>query len=281
MTAEISSADDPGCFDYSLYMKSKGVTIRFKAYMILSDGSERIMTEDEIKELVIGYTYDENTHDDKNFGSYTDTTKNDFSYDAENYKIQVKNVSRYNDEVYKLTANYHGHKTDFDFIMSESEKHETLYTRQVIFKSDAANYEDTTPNVSYFVDSIIHDSVDNETPVPIHCDEYEFTFIILKDKDNGNAVSVYDVRHNGRSIGKSTEWKNIVNDLINVNSSESAFEINEGFRTTYSFDSWLNTSGEGLTASYDYIVNNIVGNITSDLTYDTPIVFKAQLRKNP
>lgn len=32
--AEIYSADNPGCFDYSLYMKSKGVTIRFKAYFI-------------------------------------------------------------------------------------------------------------------------------------------------------------------------------------------------------------------------------------------------------
>ena len=31
---EISSADDPGCFDYSLYMKSKGVTVRFKAYIL-------------------------------------------------------------------------------------------------------------------------------------------------------------------------------------------------------------------------------------------------------
>ena len=31
---EISSSDDPGCFDYSLYMKSKGVTIRFKAYVL-------------------------------------------------------------------------------------------------------------------------------------------------------------------------------------------------------------------------------------------------------
>ena len=31
---EIPSADDPGCFDYKLYMKSKGVTIRFKAYIL-------------------------------------------------------------------------------------------------------------------------------------------------------------------------------------------------------------------------------------------------------
>lgn len=31
---EIPSADDPGCFDYSLYMKSKGVTVRFKAYIL-------------------------------------------------------------------------------------------------------------------------------------------------------------------------------------------------------------------------------------------------------
>ena len=31
---EISSADDPGCFDYRLYMKSKGVTVRFKAYIL-------------------------------------------------------------------------------------------------------------------------------------------------------------------------------------------------------------------------------------------------------
>ncbi len=32
--AELSSADNPGCFDYSLYMKSKGVTAKFKAYII-------------------------------------------------------------------------------------------------------------------------------------------------------------------------------------------------------------------------------------------------------
>ena len=31
---EFPSADDPGCFDYSLYMKSKGVTMRFKAYIL-------------------------------------------------------------------------------------------------------------------------------------------------------------------------------------------------------------------------------------------------------
>ena len=31
---EIPPADDPGCFDYNLYMKSKGVTIRFKAYIL-------------------------------------------------------------------------------------------------------------------------------------------------------------------------------------------------------------------------------------------------------
>ncbi len=31
---EISSTGDPGCFDYGLYMKSQGVTIRFKAYIL-------------------------------------------------------------------------------------------------------------------------------------------------------------------------------------------------------------------------------------------------------
>ena len=38
--AELSSADNPGCFDYSLYMKSKGVTVRFKAYIIESCDSK-------------------------------------------------------------------------------------------------------------------------------------------------------------------------------------------------------------------------------------------------
>ncbi len=32
--AEIAAADDPGCFDYSLYMKSKGVSAGFKAYIV-------------------------------------------------------------------------------------------------------------------------------------------------------------------------------------------------------------------------------------------------------
>ncbi|MBQ6440501.1 MAG: DNA internalization-related competence protein ComEC/Rec2 [Mogibacterium sp.] len=32
--SEIPSADDPGCFDYNLYMKSKGVTVKFNAYII-------------------------------------------------------------------------------------------------------------------------------------------------------------------------------------------------------------------------------------------------------
>ena len=32
--SEIPSADDPGCFDYGLYMKSKGVTVRFNAYIL-------------------------------------------------------------------------------------------------------------------------------------------------------------------------------------------------------------------------------------------------------
>ena len=32
--SEIPAADDPGCFDYGLYMKSKGVTVRFNAYIL-------------------------------------------------------------------------------------------------------------------------------------------------------------------------------------------------------------------------------------------------------
>lgn len=32
--SEIPSADDPGCFDYNLYMKSKGISLRFKAYVL-------------------------------------------------------------------------------------------------------------------------------------------------------------------------------------------------------------------------------------------------------
>ncbi len=38
--AEIPAAEDPGCFDYSLYMKSKGVTVRFKAYIVNVTGTE-------------------------------------------------------------------------------------------------------------------------------------------------------------------------------------------------------------------------------------------------
>jgi len=163
--------------------------------------------------------------------------------------------------------------------MAESDKPKTLYTRQVIFKSDMANVG-STPNISYFVDYIIHDSIE-ETPVKIHSDDYEFTFIVLKDDKTG-AVKVHDVRHNGRSIGKSDEWEDIVNNLINVNSvpSKSAFEINESFRAgsglseIYSFNSWSNTSGEDIT-SPDYTV--IAGKITSDLTMTEPIVFTAQL----
>ena len=32
--AELQSSDNPGCFDYRLYMKSMGVTVRFKAYIL-------------------------------------------------------------------------------------------------------------------------------------------------------------------------------------------------------------------------------------------------------
>ncbi|MBR3200693.1 MAG: DNA internalization-related competence protein ComEC/Rec2 [Mogibacterium sp.] len=32
--SEIPSADNPGCFDYSLYMKSRGVTVQFEAYIL-------------------------------------------------------------------------------------------------------------------------------------------------------------------------------------------------------------------------------------------------------
>lgn len=32
--SEIPSADNPGCFDYGLYMKSRGVTVRFNAYIL-------------------------------------------------------------------------------------------------------------------------------------------------------------------------------------------------------------------------------------------------------
>ena len=44
--AELSPAEDPGCFDYSLYMKSKGVTIRFKAYILeVTDSRASIFTK--------------------------------------------------------------------------------------------------------------------------------------------------------------------------------------------------------------------------------------------
>ena len=43
--SEISSADDPGCFDYGLYMKSKGVTVRFNAYILeVTDTSVSLIT---------------------------------------------------------------------------------------------------------------------------------------------------------------------------------------------------------------------------------------------
>ena len=184
-----------------------------------------------------------------------------------------------------MTAKYDGkYETDFDLIMSESDKPKTLYTRQVIFKADMSNYG-TTPNVSYFVDSIIHDSVE-ETPKEIQTGEYEFTFIILDDETKAANASdrktIYDVRHNGRSIGKSGKWAEIVSDLINVSASKSAFEINKSFRQnsglsqTYSFASWSNTSGENLTASYDNIKNNIISNLNST----SPIIFTAQLTKH-
>ena len=43
--AELSPAEDPGCFDYSLYMKSKGVTIRFKSYILeITDANSSPLT---------------------------------------------------------------------------------------------------------------------------------------------------------------------------------------------------------------------------------------------
>lgn len=37
---DISSSDNPGCFDYSLYMKSRGVPVRFKAYALEVKGGK-------------------------------------------------------------------------------------------------------------------------------------------------------------------------------------------------------------------------------------------------
>ena len=37
--SEISPADDPGCFDYALYMKSKGVAVSFNAYLLEVTGT--------------------------------------------------------------------------------------------------------------------------------------------------------------------------------------------------------------------------------------------------
>ena len=37
--AELPPAEDPGCFDYGLYMKSKGVSVRFRAYILEISGS--------------------------------------------------------------------------------------------------------------------------------------------------------------------------------------------------------------------------------------------------
>ncbi len=50
---EIPSADDPGCFDYSLYMKSRGVTIRFRAYILeVTDG--RLSLRTKVKRFLYG-----------------------------------------------------------------------------------------------------------------------------------------------------------------------------------------------------------------------------------
>ncbi|MBR4089400.1 MAG: ComEC/Rec2 family competence protein, partial [Mogibacterium sp.] len=43
---DLSPAEDPGCFDYALYMKSKGVTIRFKAYILeVTDNHASVFTK--------------------------------------------------------------------------------------------------------------------------------------------------------------------------------------------------------------------------------------------
>ena len=253
----------------------------FKAYMIMIDGSERLMTREEKKQLLLSYVYDKDSKDDISFGGNADTEKNDFSYDADHDYIKVANASHHKDCVYTLTADYHGYRTEFDLVMPQNERPTKFTTRQVIFRADNAN-TNATPTVSYFEDKLIQ----GDTISEVHSAEYEFTFIILDDQtkaqDATDKITVYDIRHNGRSIGEGN-YADLLNAFINVGAGNSPFKINETFRTgsginqTYAFGSWQNTSGEelNLTVSDPYSV--IRQKIVSDLTKTSPIVFVAQL----
>ena len=88
---------------------------RFKAYFIMTDGSEqRITSTTELTKFVIKYDYDDTSKDLASF-------ETDFSYDTDADKITVDDYNTYQKGVYTLTATYDGKfSVHFDIVFERA-----------------------------------------------------------------------------------------------------------------------------------------------------------------
>ena len=228
-------------------------TTKFRAYKIMSDGTEQQITGVDLAKLDISYTYDSGSKDDEQFDT-------DFSYS--NPALNVNNVSRYHDSVYKLNVSYENDQsttftTTFDLVFEKQSTNVTYYTAQVIFKNDSQDTTsaNTDTNISYFEED------NNRTHA------YEFTFVIA---DDNGTKTVSDIRHNGVSIGTdSAAWSSALSDMA------SKFHVLSGY-SSYSFNSWTALQSIPNSTDYDDIVNYIKDQTPTDGRID-PIEFAAHL----
>lgn len=204
------------------------------------------------------------TRDDDRFGSYNSPT-NDFLF--EDSEITVENPERYQDNIYTLHAVYNSFETDFDLVFAAKERKKVLFTRQVIFRSDVMDDTSTlaNTNISYFEDT------NARSDDIIRSDEYEFTFIILRDESDGNRLSVYNVLHNGISIPEEDR-----EDI--VAQAQDALKINAAYRSSYSFSNWSSDDGSMSEISYNSISDLILSELPSDPeTVQNPVLINACL----
>ncbi|MBQ5563348.1 MAG: hypothetical protein IIT39_08175 [Clostridia bacterium] len=213
-------------------------TAKFKAYKIMSDGTEQPITDDDLAKLNITYTYNSSSKDDERFGNQAEN--NDFSYS--NPIITVNNVSRYKDSVYKLNASYDNnkYKTSFNLVFEKTSDSVTYYTAQVIFNNDDKDSSAHNPsNISYFEED------NNRTH------EYEFTFVIA---DDNGTKTVSDIRHNGSSIGTSSDyWTNALDNM------QHSFRILNDYNSHSFNNNWTALQTSPSSTDYSTIVDYIKG----------------------
>ena len=173
----------------------------------------------------------------------------------------MKNVSRYTDGVYTLTAtdaNNFTCKFDISFVSKNGQT--KVYQKSVVFKAD-------TDNKSYFTDGGVTTS------------QYELIFTIVESSTPGT-YEVYNVKHNGEVIASGDAVASAVNSCINnlTAGDTPILTVNEAFASSgWVFDKW--NDGTNDFASLDY--NTFKHDVVDDSKKNDAIIYTAKLKTNP